>query len=195
MKLKISREKRNQLLLVVMGTLAVLGALGFGLIKFQYENLAGYARRQVAAEGKLQEMENAVKRRELVKSVFAQASQALAEQEVTMASGDLYAWMYGTVRKFQKGYPKVDVPQLSPVSAPVPVNLLPAFPYSQVTMQIGGTAYFHDLGQFVADFENEFPLIRVVNLSVELPSAPVAGDREKLAFKMDLVALVKAPQP
>jgi hypothetical protein len=195
MKMKLSKEKRNQLVLVVIGTLAVLGGLGFGLIKLQYENLAAYAQRQEAAEGKLREMENAVKRKELVESVFAQASASLAEQEGTMASGDLYSWMYGTVRKFQKGYPKVEIPQLSPVSAPAPVNLLPNFPYKQATMQIGGTAYFHDLGQFVADFENQFPLIRVVNLTVELNNSPAPNEREKLAFKLDLVTLVKSAQP
>jgi hypothetical protein len=195
MKMKLSKEKRNQLVLVVIGTLAVLGGLGFGLIKLQYENLAAYAQRQEAAEGKLREMENAVKRKELVESVFAQASASLAEQEGTMASGDLYSWMYGTVRKFQKGYPKVEIPQLSPVSAPAPVNLLPNFPYKQATMQIGGTAYFHDLGQFVADFENQFPLIRVVNLTVELNNSPAPNEREKLAFKLDLLTLVKSAQP
>lgn len=191
MKLKLSKEKRNQLILVVIGTLAVLGALGFGLIKFQFENLAAYAQRQAAAEDKLHEMQNAVKRADVVKTVLDEASARLAEQEAAMASGDLYSWMYGTVRRFQKGHPKVEIPQLSPVSAPVPVNLLPAFPYKQATMQLGGTAHFHDLGAFLADFENSFPLMRVVNLSIELNNSPAPGEREKVAFKLDLVTLVK----
>lgn len=111
-----------------------------------------------------------------------------------MAADDLYSWMYNSVRRFQKGY-KIEIPQLSPISTPAPVNLLPDVPYQQATMQIGGSAYYHDLGQFVADFENAFPLMRVANLTIELAQTSVPADREKLAFKMDLITLVKTSQP
>ena len=191
---KLPKEKRNQLILVVVGTLAVLGALGYGLIKSQYDNLRAYGERRAAAEAQLKKMEAAVKRRDAVDSVLKQVSQTLADKETGMATGDLYSWMYNSVRKFQKGY-NVEIPQLSPMGAPTAVNLLPDIAYKQATMQIGGTAYYHDLGQFIADFENAFPLIRVVNLTVEANHSPAPGDREKLAFKMDLVTLVKSGQP
>ncbi len=191
---KLPKEKRNQLVLVVVGTLAVLGALGFGLIKFQFDNLKSYAARQASAELQLKRMEDAVKRKELVESVLAEATQALSEKEAGMASGDLYSWLYGTVRRFQKNY-KVELPQLSPISAQTPVNLIPNCPYKQASMQVGGTAYYHELGQFLADFENAFPLIRVVNLTVELNHSPAPGEAAKVAFKMELVTLVKANQP
>jgi len=191
---KLPKEKRNHLVLVVIGTLAVLNALGFGLIKAQYDGLNEVAVRQKSAHAKLKEMEEAVKRKELVESVYNQASQLLNQKESAMAADDLYSWMYNSVRRFQKGY-KVEIPQLSPISSPVTVNLLPEVPYKQATMQIGGTAYYHDLGQFIADFENEFPLMRVANLTVEFGQSQVPGDREKLGFKMDLITLVKSSQP
>lgn len=191
---KLPKEKRNQLILVVVGTLAVLGALGFGLIKFQYDNLTSYAARQLAAEAQLKKMDDAVKRKELVESVLAEATQTLADKEAGIASGDLYSWMYATIRKFQKNY-KVEIPQLSPISAPAPVTLIPNSPYKQATMQVAGTAYYHDLGPFIADFENTYPLIRIVNLNLELNRSPAPGDREKVTFKMDLVTLVKPTQP
>jgi len=190
---KLPKEKRNHLILVVIGTLAVLNALGFGLIKAQYDGLRQVDLRQETAQAKLTEMEEAVKRKEMVESVHSQASQLLNEKESAMAADDLYSWMYNSVRRFQKGY-KVEIPQLSPISAPVAVNLLPDVPYKQATMQIGGTAYYHDLGQFIADFENTFPLMRVANLTIEFAQSQVPADREKLAFKMDLVTLVKSSQ-
>ena len=194
MKRKMPKEKRNQLILVVIATMAVLGGLGFGLLKAQYDNLSRYERRHLLAEAELKKMQEAVKREEMVETVFADASKLLAERETGMATGDLYSWLFGTVRKFQKQH-KIEIPQLSPISTPTAVNLLPGFPYKQTTMSIGGTAYYHDLGQFVADFENTFPLMRVVNLSVEPNRSPTANEREKLSFKMDLVALVKPNQP
>jgi len=191
---KLPKAKRNQLILVVLATVAVLGALGFGLIRSQYDKLRGCAERQEAAEAQLKKMQDTVKRTELVESVLNQTSQLLAEQEAGMARGDLYSWMLNTVRKFQKGY-DVDIPQLSPVSTPMAVNLLSNVPYKQATMQLGGSAYYHELSQFIADFENAYPLIRVVNLTVDLNRSPTSGEREKLAFRMDLVALVKSGQP
>ncbi len=191
MKRKMSKQKRNQLILVVVGTGAVLALLGYGLIMAQFDNLRSLAQREVAAEAQLARMEEAIKRIELVESVQAQAAQALAEQEAQVASGDLFSWMFGTVRKFQKSYPTVDLPQLSPVGQPTTVSLLPDFPYKQATMSVSGKAYYHDLGRFVADFENTFPLIRVVNLAVDQNASPAPGEREKLSFRMDLVALVK----
>jgi Tfp pilus assembly protein PilO len=191
---KLSKEKRNQLVLVVLGTLAVLGGLGFGLVKLQYDKLRLLNAKTAAAEIQLKKMEDAVKRVDLVEKVFAQASQSLTEKESGLPTGDKYSWMYTHLRQFQKNY-KVEIPQVSPISADVDVNLIPEFPYKQATMQIGGTACYHDLGQFLADFENAFPLVRVVNLTIDLNRSPAAGDREKLAFKMDLVTLVKSAKP
>jgi hypothetical protein len=85
----------------------------------------------------------------------------------------------------------VEIPQISPVSNPEAVNLIPRFPYKQATLSIGGIAHYHDLGRFIADFENSFPLMRVLNLSLDLNPTPTASDRDKLAFKMDIVTLVK----
>jgi len=190
---KLPKEKRNQLVLVVVGTLAVLGGLGFGLIKAQKDGLARLAAQQVAAQAKLEEMQAALKRAPLVEATLAEASKALAVQEGSMASGDVYTWLFNTVRRFQKSY-KVDIPQLSPVTATGPVNLVPEVTYKQATMQVAGSAYYHDLGQFVAGLENAYPLLRVVNLYLEVNRSPAPGDREKLAFRMDLVTLVKPNQ-
>ena len=106
-----------------------------------------------------------------------------------MATGDLYSWMFTTLRRFQKGY-KVEIPQISPVTSG-DVTLLPRFPYQQATVSVGGSAHFHEIGRFIADFENAFPYMRISNLTLDLNSSPTAGDYEKLAFKMDIVSLIR----
>jgi hypothetical protein len=106
-----------------------------------------------------------------------------------MAAGDLYSWMFTTLRRFQKGY-KVEIPQISSVTSS-PMNLLPRFPYQQATVSVGGTAHYHELGRFIADFENAFPYMRISNLTLDLNTSPATGDYEKLSFKMEIVSLVK----
>lgn len=187
---KLSKEKRKHLAGVVVLTLLVLAALGFFLIKAGYQNLSKLDRKKQAAQEKLEQMQVVVKRSEEVEAVFKTTMESLVERELGMASGDLYSWMHSTLRKFQRSY-KVEIPQISPVSAPTDVNLIPRFPYKQASLAVAGTAYYHDLGKFIADFENTFPLMRIVNLNLELNPAPVASERDKLIFKMDIVTLVK----
>jgi Tfp pilus assembly protein PilO len=187
---KLSKEKRQQLILVIVGTVAVLGGLGYFLIKGGYEKLSSLDLKTKAATEKLDQMQKTVKRAAEIEAAFTETSDALVEKEAGMATGDLYSWMQSSLRKFQRGY-KVEIPQISPVSTPEAVNLMPKFPYKQATLSVGGTAHYHDLGRFIADFENAFPLMRVLNLSLDLNPTPTASDRDKLAFKMDIVTLVK----
>jgi hypothetical protein len=167
-----------------------LGGLGFGLIKQQYENLATLENKKIAAQLNLKKIEDSIKHGTQLEADVAQESSALATQEAGMAAGDVYLWAINTLNKFKSQY-KVDMPLVSPPSAPAEVNFLPRFPYKQATFTVGGTAYYHDLGRFIADLENEFPHLRVANLNLELNPSPAAGEREKLSFKMDIVTLIK----
>src|SRR6266550_3988710 len=174
---KLSPEKRSKVILVSLITLSVIAALWFGLIHFQQQTLLSLADRKLAADQRIKQIE----------ADLAQAEKKLADLEDDMASGDLHSWMYDMIRKFKLGY-KVDLPQFSQVEEKE-MNLFAKYPYKQATMTVGGTAHFHDLGKFVADFENQFPQMRLVNLDLE-PSV-IPADREKISFKMEIVALVK----
>jgi len=193
---KLPKEKRNHLVLVGLATLAVLGGLGFGLIKYQFKSLSGLADEQAAAEQKLNRMQESIKYMERLQADVVQAKEKLAAQETGMASGaDLYAWAIRTIGDFKARYKdKIDIPKINPSGQTVGVNLLPRFPYKQATFTMAGTSYYHDLGQFLADFENAHPLIRVVNLDIDLSAGAASKEKEKLAFRVDIVTLVN-PNP
>ena len=74
------------------------------------------------------------------------------------------------------------------------MDLLPHFPYKQLKVTVNGTAYYHDLGKFIADFENTYPHARVVNLTID-PAGGTGDDSEKLAFRMDIIALINPNGP
>lgn len=190
---KLPKEKRQQLFGVVAGTVAVLGALGYFLIKGGYEQLGQLNQKKQAAEQKLDQMRNTVKRGSEIETQFKETEAALQQRETMMANGDLYSWMHENLRRFQRGH-KVEIPQISQVTPPAPVDIIPDFPYQQTSVEVSGTAYYHDLGRFVADFENQFPLLRVQNLSLDQNPVAQGGDREKLLFRMNIVALIKPKQ-
>ena len=187
---KLSKEKRSQLLLVVLLTGGLLAALWFGLIRFQQQHLEVLAQSKIAAERKFQQVKQAIETADLVETQVVEAGKRLSKIESTMASGDLYAWTIDTLRRFKLGY-KVEIPQFSQIDGPKEMNMLAGFPYKQATMSISGTAAYSELGKFVSDFENQFPYMRLLNLSLEPVPAQGAAEKERLSFRMEISALVK----
>ena len=105
-----------------------------------------------------------------------------------MAPGDPVSWLFGKIQVFKLPY-KVEIPQ---ISAPGDTkDFLGKFPYKQAAFSVGGTAYFHDLGKFIADFENHFPYFRIVNLDLTPAAGAAESDKEKLTFNFQIVTLVK----
>lgn len=187
---KLPRDKRQKLIAVVVATLVALGGLYFGLIKYQKQNLVHLAQKKVAVQARHRQVLDAIKRAQQIEADLATAKKALADAEADIASGDLYSWVINTLRDFKAKH-KVNVPQFNPIGPTTEVNLMPNFPYKQATLSVAGTAHFHDFGRFLADLENQFPHIRVLNLSVELNQSPVAEEQETVSFKLEIVTLVK----
>jgi Tfp pilus assembly protein PilO len=185
--IKLPKEKRNELVVVVIVTIVVLAGLFFGLIHFQKQNLTNLADRKIKAQAKLDKVEQTVKNAERVEAQMAETTRKLAELEDDMAPGDALSWMVSKIKLFKLPY-KVETPQISQAVIR-DVDLLPKFPYKQATFGVGGTAYYHELGKFLADFENHFPHFRLANLDVQPALADT--EREKLTFKVDIVTLVK----
>jgi len=186
----LSKDKRNQLVLAVLLTAGSLAGLWFGLISFQKQHLRALSQRTKAAQEELQQVRQAIQTADTVEAQLADFSAQLAKLEENMASGDLYSWSFNTIRKFKLLY-KVEIPQFSQVDGPKDVQLLPHFPYKQATLVVSGTAFFPDLGRFIADFENQFPYFRVLNLNLEPVSALAGAEHEKLSFRMEIAALVR----
>jgi hypothetical protein len=187
---QLSKEKRKQLALVLLLTCGALLGLWFGVVNAQKKSLAGLAQNTKTAERKLQMVKQTIEDAEVIEAQLLEASNRLARAESTMASGDLYAWAINTLKQFKLPY-HVEIPQFSQVDGPKDMSMLPSFPYKQASMTVSGTAQFYDFGRFIADFENEFPYVRVLNLTLEPVSAMIPTDRERLSFKLEVAALVK----
>ena len=184
----LPKEKKQQLLLVIIGTVGALVGLWFGLINWQQGRIAKLASQRDAARTKLNGMTETMDHADQIQKDLENETSKLQDAEQQMASGDLYAWIINTVRNFKSGHPAVDIPSFSTIQVG-PTSILPKFPYDQVTLTIAGRATYHDLGRFIADFENRFEYIRLQNLVLE-PSPTMEGGF-RLSFRLDIVALVK----
>jgi len=181
----LPKEKRNSFILVVVITVATLMLICFGLLNSQRSILARVEASRKAAEVQLQGIEKTIKNADQTTNELITTTAALMRAEQDMASGDSYSWAYNTLRLFKQQY-KVEIPEIGH-PAEGEMDLIPSFPYKQMRFVVIGKGYYHDIGKFVAGLENTFPHIRVANLSIE----PAGSDGEKLAFRMEIIALVK----
>ena len=185
---RLSKQKRDQLILVAIATLAVLVGLWFLVIRSQKESLQSLRDQKATKQDKAAQMREKIKSGSTIKTQLYDVDTKLAAREEDMVSGDYYASLVSTVRKFGLRH-KLDIPQFSPAVSATDVDLLPKFPYKQERIAISGTGYYEEIGQFIADFENEYSASRVVNLELSPYNGPIES-KEKLTFRMEIVALV-----
>jgi Tfp pilus assembly protein PilO len=198
----LTKQQRDRIVAVGIGTVMVLVLIWQGLIVPQQKHLATVLKRIAEQQTKNDNARRLIAAADELQQQLQQATAKLQDAEAGMASGDMYSWIIQTISKFREPY-NVDIPQFSR-EVPCEVGLFPEFPYRAVLFNLRGTAYYHDLGRFVADFENRFPYLRVQNLELEpaagsaanaptkaeAPNAATKAESEKLAFRMEIVALV-----
>lgn len=192
----LPKEKRDRLILIGLGTLIVLIAVWYGLVSTQKKSLAAIQKRALEQRDKVGSAQRLINSTGDLEKSLEVTTKKLRSIEQGMASGDMYSWIILTVNRFRADR-NVDIPQFSR-EVTIDVGVLPKFPYKAALFSVRGTAYFHDLGKFIADFENAFPYLRLQNLELEpaaSSSATSTGDAEKLAFKMEIVTLVNPNVP
>ena len=198
---RLSKEKRNRLILVIMLTIAFGVGLWYGIITTRKERLEEAKGSIRAAIDKLEKAKALVKQADKAEAQVAVAMNKLKVVEESMASGaDHYTW---AIKLFEEARARHEV-KIIETTRPVKgdVGLLAQFPYQAAIFTVRGTGHYHDFGKFLADFENSFPYFRVQNLSLVAGSDSVVGPDtptaatgvENLSFRMEIVALIKPSQ-
>lgn len=189
---KLTKEQRDHLILVGMGTLLLLGLIIYFLIRPQYAAVKHIRNQTVEARKELDTKKGEIEKAGTVANDLVDLTNKLAVAESDLATGDPAVWIYDTIRNF-KGKAKVDISVNGQLTIGA-VDLMGHFPYKQLKVTVSGKAYYHDLGKFIADFENAYRHVRIVNLTVD-PVGGIGDDAEKLSFRMDIIALINPNGP
>jgi hypothetical protein len=183
--------------MVGAGTLVIAVALWFTLIEGQKATIAKLVVRNAEEKQKLEAAQKLLATKSQIERRLERIGTKLSSVEQEMVKGDMYDWVIQTVKTFKSPYKdRIEIPNFSR-EVVGEVQMFTKFPYRAALYNIRGSAYYHDLGRFLADFENRFPFIRVQNLELEPASnssATATDDAEKLAFKFEIVALVNPTQ-
>lgn len=199
----LPKEKRDRILVIIVGAIALMIGLYYGVIIHQRDALKALSLKHVEEQSRLQNSQRLISGLTNLRDKLNTAQKRLDAIESTLPHGDMYSWIILTMNSFKEngGY-KVEIPQFSREN-PTEVGILAKFPYKANAFYIRGTALYHDFGRFVADFENTFPYMRIQNIQLEPADGTTAGngnttlaashsaeETEKLAFRMEVIALV-----
>jgi hypothetical protein len=183
---KLPKEKRNQVILVWLANVVVVVAWAFMVLDYQLKGRLSAKNNLDKRMEQFASMTDQLAQAEVIQKKADEASYSLDIVESKMANADdTFTWALNTIRDFTKGR-QVEIPQISQPTTGEN-TLLPGFPYKQATLTVAGSAFYHDLGLFISDFENQFPHARITNLDIQ----PSTGGNEKLTFRMDIIFLVK----
>jgi hypothetical protein len=197
---RLSKEKRDRLILVIIMTIAISVGLWYGIITTRKVRLEEAKVTIRAAIDKLEKAKKLVKQSDKAESQVTAAETRLKVVEESMASGvDHYTWAIMLLEKARAHHDVKIIEVTRPVKGEV--GLLAQFPYQAAIFTARGAGHFHDFGKFLADFENSFPYFRVQNISLApgldsvaaSDSTSVSG-AENLSFRMEIVALIKPGQ-
>jgi len=191
---RLSKEKRDRLILVIILASAITLGLWYGIISTRKQKLEATKASTRAAFERLEKAKNLLKQSDKAESQLADALNKLTEVEESMASGDYYTWAILLLEQARAGHDVKIIEVTRPVKGDV--GVLAQFPYAAALFTVRGAGFYHDFGKFLADFENSFPYFRVQNLTLAPGSDGVVGPdtsaaHEILAFRMDIVALIK----
>jgi hypothetical protein len=199
---KLSKEKRDKLMMVCLGAGGLLIALYMLVITAQQASLAEYTQKIDATKEKLTKAEHWMRMGPTVQTRLAACRKELEDKQEEMAPVDKFKWFYNTLEKFLAKYQVrlVDITREPEVGE---VGVLPKFPFQAATFGVKLSARYHDFGKCLAEFENAFPYMRVQNLDLEPESGSKSGTKdsgkleisgagpEPLAITMRVVALIK----
>src|ERR1700691_3732247 len=106
-----NKQKRNQLFLALGITVILIGGMGYGLIRPQYQELDNIRKKTLDTSSHLKSIETVIKQSKSTASELADIADTLENEEGDMATEDIYAWTVDTMRHFKANY-KVDVPEI-----------------------------------------------------------------------------------
>ena len=193
---QLTKEKRDKIISVGIGTIIVIAGLWFGLIGPQKIRLDARYSELMDLRTKVDKAERMLKKADEYQNGHLTIQDKLKAKEIKMAQGDFYRWFMGNLQAFinRKGHHLVYLPEVASLELHE-VRVIPEFPYRAASFNVRGTSFYHDFGKFLADFENENPFMQVRDLNLVPGSLGISegalANRETLLVEMKVVALVR----
>jgi hypothetical protein len=188
--IKLTKNQKDQLIGVAVGTVGLIGALWYLGVTAKQAELSKTEKNTAQMVDTLKRAETTMRQGDEVEERLKMRSDLLEKREAMLAPDrDAYVWVIGVINDFIKSRKGVNIFNYSQAEV-ADFGSLPGFPYKWATFHIGGSGYYHELGAFFRDLENNYPYFRVQNLEITA-NTTVGGEPEKLSVSFELIVPVK----
>lgn len=203
---KMSKDKRDKLLLTIIAGVGSVCVLYFVVIAGQKDTLVDLGLRIDALRGKRENSDRTVKRQaQFQENLELQRKTLDKKQEQMPRPGEDQRWFNRIIESRQEKY-GIELWEIKTAQAVDP-GVLPKFPFKGVAFTVTVDGAYSDFGEFLRDFENEFPYMRVQLESISplsrapigsgplgAPAAPSSSrEPSKLRFVFRVISLIKTP--
>src|ERR1700735_2510051 len=98
--MKLSKEKKMHLGIVVLVTASVIAGLWFGLITMEQQKIRQIAAKSQELQGEIEKEQKVVVSAGQVESDLAEVTNKIGRIEAAMPSGDLFSWIVSSLKQF-----------------------------------------------------------------------------------------------
>jgi Tfp pilus assembly protein PilO len=192
---KLSKDKRDKLLLVCIAVVAVISVLYFFIITDMKDEIATLNSKITATRDKRDKSERVLKMQGTFSANLEELRKALdAHQSEMPRPGQDHVWFLNTIENRRTRY-NLDIADIKNPE-PWDPGVLPKFPFKAIAFNVTLVGGYTDFGRFLADFENSYPYLRTQIISVMPDTAIGAGgsqgeDTGKLRFNFRVISLIK----
>ena len=164
--MKISKDKRDKLILTCLAFMGVAGVLYTFVLGAQQETLARLQKQLLLGRDKLAKAERLVKSRATIEGDLKSSQEVLDKRLEQMApQGQYYYWFIKLMDRFREQENLassfiIDVTQPEFIEA----GLAPNFPYKAASFGLRLSGGYQEIGRFISDLENAYPYFRVQNV-------------------------------
>lgn len=194
---KLSKDKRDKLILTLIGTVGIVAVLYFFVLSDMKDEHNTLGTKIFSTKDRIDKAERVIKRQQTFNQEMAALKGALDVRQAQMPKpGEDHVWFLRIVEDRRTKY-DLDINEIRNPE-PWDPGVLPNFPFKGVAFNVTLVGGYTDFGRFLADFENEFPFMRVQLMSITpevaagAPGSPSAtADTGKLRFNFRVVSLIK----
>jgi hypothetical protein len=176
--MKLSKDKRDRVVLTCLAAVGVAGALYTFVLGAQKDTLATLDRQLLAARDKLGKAERLIQHRPILEADYQSTKTVLTAREEHMSpEGQYYYWFLKLIEQFREDERLAPefIMDITPQPEFIEAGLVPNFPFKAASFGLRLNGRFHDVGRFIANLENEFPYFRIQNIKMVPQKAPFPG--------------------
>lgn len=194
---KLSKDKRDKLILTIIAVVGIIAVVYFFVLTDMKDEHATLGTKIISTRDRIDKAERVIKRQATFNEEMAALKASLNTRQAAMPRpGEDHVWFL-KIMEDRRGTYNLDINEIRNPEAWDP-GVLPNFPFKGVSFNVTLVGGYTDFGRFLADFENEFPYMRVQLMNVTPDAQPgppgqpqVAQDTGKLRFNFRVISLIK----